>query len=226
MRVLRENFTELYVDAVRALQSGANYAALDRLICEAISERGIPLDSLEWIGFGVPMPAYGVDLDDPDFCTSHPDAVPVLECFGISAEPNPYRIDVPDCAYIAGQVIANDLATHTDQRYRQVGWLMAWLWSCSGNSSVDLDYESHCELQPLSWHPDDVAFGIEIIREAEQIMADALAGLAFIDRHPDVLTALQANVTRIYKALTRQQGKRTLPKVKLVWPWSPTRHVA
>ena len=63
-----------------------------------------------------------------------------------------------------------------------------------------------------------MAFGIEIIREAEQIMSDALAGLTWLNKQPDVLAALQANVKCIYKALARQQGKPRLPKVKLVWP--------
>src|SRR5690606_3714944 len=121
----------------------------DRLICGAISERGIPLDSLEWIGYGIPMPAYGVVLDDPEFHTAHPDTKLVLECFGISPEVNPYHITVPDCAYTAGRFIGADLEKHEDERYRQVAWLMQWLFSCSGNSSIDYSYEEHCEFQPL-----------------------------------------------------------------------------
>jgi hypothetical protein len=54
---------------VEAVRRGASYAELDHLICGAITERGIPLDNLEWIGFGIPMPAYGAVLEDPDFYT-------------------------------------------------------------------------------------------------------------------------------------------------------------
>ena len=134
LRVTRTAFPDVYMQAVDHLRQGASYADLDRLICGAISERGIPLDDLQWIGFGIPLPAYGVVLDDPDFYTSHPDTIPILECFGVSPEQNPYHITVPECIYTAGRLIAASLEGHDDERYRQVAWLMQWLFSCSGNS--------------------------------------------------------------------------------------------
>ena len=164
------------------------------------------------------MPAYGVMLDDPEFYTAHPDTIPVLACFGISPEPNPYHIDVPDFAYTAGRIIADDLQKHCDKRYQQVSWLMQWLFSCSGNSSIDFDYEAMCEFQTLSWDQEEVAFAITIIEEAEGIMADALEGLAFLNSQPDLLQALQHNVQRIYKAIDRQKGRRIEPEIRLKWP--------
>lgn len=156
-------------------------------------------------------------LDDPEFYTAHPDTKPVLECFGISPEPNPYHIDVPECAYTAGRFIAADLQRHDDERFRQIGWLMHWLFSSSGNSSVDYDYETMCEFQPLSWEADDLAFAIEIIEEADGIMADVLAGLAFLTSQPDLMKALQHNVRRIYKAINGRRGNVTKPRLRLNW---------
>jgi hypothetical protein len=218
LRIIRKAFPDLYAQAVEAVRRGASYAELDRMICGAIADRGIPLDDLEFIGFGIPMPAYGVMLDDPEFYTAHPDTIPVLACFGISPEPNPYHIDVPDCVYTAGRIIADDLQKHCDKRYQQVSWLMQWLFSCSGNSSIDFDYEAMCEFQPLSWDQEEVAFAITIIEEAEGIMADALEGLAFLNSQPDLLQALQHNVQRIYKAIDRQKGRRIEPEIRLKWP--------
>ncbi|MBZ0277129.1 MAG: hypothetical protein K8I60_13345 [Anaerolineae bacterium] len=218
LRVTRQAFPDVYAQAVEAVRRGASYAELDRLICGAITARGIPLDDLEWIGFGIPMPAYGVVLDDPDFYTAHPDTIPVLQCFGITREPNPYHVDVPDCAYTAGKLIAADLHEHADTCYRQVAWLLGWLFSCTGNSSIDYSDEEHSEFQPLSWDADDLAFAVEIIQEAETILADALAGLAFLNRRPDLLPALQHNVQRIYKAIEKTKGKPHEPHIRLAWP--------
>ncbi len=218
LRVTRQAFPDVYAQAVEAVRRGASYAELDRLICGAITGRGIPLDDLEWIGFGIPMPAYGVVLDDPDFYAAHPDTIPVLQCFGITPEPNPYHVDVPDCAYTAGKLIAADLHKHADARWRQVAWLLGWLFACTGNSSVDYSYEEHSEFQPLSWDADDLAFAVEIIQEAETILADALAGLASLSSRPDLLQVLQHNVQRIYKALEKMKGKPHEPHIRLAWP--------
>lgn len=218
LMVTRKAFPDVYIEAIQAIRQGASYPDLDRLICTAISTHGIPLENLEWIGFGIPLPAYGTVLDDPEFYTAHPDTKPVLECFGISPEPNPYHIDVPECAYTAGRFIAADLQSHDDERFRQIGWLMHWLFSSSGNSSVDYDYETMCEFQPLSWEADDLAFAIEIIEEADGIMADALAGLAFLTSQTELMKALQHNVRRIYRVLAKSKGKSHEPRLQLAWP--------
>lgn len=217
LHILRRAFPEIYSDALQASHQGASYADLDRFICTAIAAHGIPLDDLEWIASGIPLPAYGAALDDPDFYTAHPAVIPVLECFGVSPEPNPYLIDVPDCVYTAGRFIAADLQRHDDEHFRQIGWLLHWLFSSSGNSSVDYDYETMCEFQPLSWEADDLAFAIEIIQEADGIMADALAGLAFLTSQPELMQTLQDNAQRIYKAIERQKERQGDLKVHLSW---------
>jgi hypothetical protein len=150
LHVTRTAFPDVYAQAVDRLRQGASYADLDRLICGAISERRIPVDDLECIGFGIPLPAYGVALDDPDFYTTHPDTLPALACFGVSPEPNPDPITVPEWVHTAGRLIAADLEQHEDERYRQVSWLVQWLFALSGNTIVDWDYESLADIPPLS----------------------------------------------------------------------------
>jgi len=218
LRVTRMAFPDIYVQAVEAIRQGASYAELDRLICNAVTERGIPLENLEWIGFGVPMPAYGVELNDSDFYTTHPEVIPILACFGISPEPNPYHMTIPDCVYTAGRTIAADLEKHPDERDRQISWLMQWIFSYSNNSSIDLDYESMSEFQPLSWEKDELAFAIDIIEEAEGIMSDVLAGIDFLSSQPNLLTALERNIQSIYKALDKLKGKKDEPRIRLAWP--------
>ena len=144
--------------------------------------------------------------------------IPVLECFGISLQPNPYNIVIPDVTYKVADIIADNLLKQQEDHWRQVGWLLKWLFSCSGSSCVDLDYETMAEFQPLSWDTDDIAFAREIVEEADGIMSDVLAGLTWINRQPNVLAALQNNIRRIYKAIERQKGKKGKPHVQLKWP--------
>lgn len=162
------------------------------------------------------MPAYGVEMNDSDFYTTHPEVIPILACFGISPEPNPYHMTIPDSVYTAGRYIATDLENHPDERYRQISWLMQWLWSSSENSSIDLSYDEICEFQPLSWEKDEFEFAVAIIEEANGIMSDVLEGLEFLSNNPDLLTALQYNIQRIYKALEKQGDSEKL-KIRLKW---------
>jgi len=199
LHILRRAFPEIYFDALQAIRQGASYQRLDHLICDAIQAQGIPLDNLEWLPWGIPLPAYGVDLHNPDFYTTHPDVIPVLECFGISPEPNPYTIDISDVTYKVADIIVDDLLKQEDKHWQQIGWLLKWVFSCSGSSCVDLDYESMSELQPLSWDTEDIAFARELIAEADTIMADVHAGLTWISQNPTSLEVLSRNVQKIYQ---------------------------
>ena len=140
LHVTRRNFPDVYIDMLNALRTGQSYNAIDTLVCTAFNQKGIPLDSLEWLGWGIPLPAYGVELDDPDFWTTHPDAAPVLACFGVSPEPNPYRIEVPDVTYRVADAIANSLREQSDSTWKQTAELIEWLFGISGNSAIALSH--------------------------------------------------------------------------------------
>ncbi|MCI0420773.1 MAG: hypothetical protein L0312_16360, partial [Acidobacteria bacterium] len=72
LRVTRQTFPDIYAEAVEAVQAGATYNELDKLICHAFDAQGLPLDNLEFIGWGIPLPAYGVELEDLDCLREHP----------------------------------------------------------------------------------------------------------------------------------------------------------
>jgi hypothetical protein len=276
--ITRSAFPDIYAGAVERIRSGAAEKELDSFICGAISQRGIPLDNLEFLGYGIPLNACGIELSDPDLYAARPDLLPLVELFGIRPEPGHYNVEVPDCAYTAGRIIADnlvqqtdaglkqvgwalawlfscsgntlilcgidgakssnrstsreiripeqaytagrilaeDLATHTDARYRQVSWLLKWLFSCSGNSCVDWDDEMMSSMEPLSWSPEDIAFAIEMIQEADGIMADALAGSRWLLSEPALLLALWQNVRFLYKQLKKYPRRE--PCLHLEWP--------
>jgi len=211
--VTRRNFPDVYLDTLEALRTGQSYQAIDTLVCTAFNQQGIPLDSLEWLGWGVPLPAYGVELEDPDFWSSHPDAAPILACFGVSPEPNPYQIDVPDVTYRAAEIIESSLREQDDPRWQQVADLVSWLFGTCQNSSISMSYDLMAEIQPLSWEPDDVEFALEIITEAEAIMANALGALQTLNNDPSLLQILQANIQTLYQS----KGK-SHDRPQLTWP--------
>ncbi len=207
LRILRRAFPDIYFEALLAIRGGATYQRLDHLICDAVQLQGIPLENLEWLPFGIPLPAYGASLEDPDFYQTHPDTIPVLACFGISPDPNPYNIDIPDVDYKAAAIIADDLAKHPVEGWRQIAWLLRWLFSQSGNSSVDWDYEMMAEVQPLSWEPEDIEFARDIIEEADGIMADVAAALQWISQHPVVLDSLTHNIRKVYQKKGKENAR-------------------
>lgn len=216
LHVTRGAFPDIYAEVVERLRAGAGYAELDRVVCRAITARGIPLDDLEAMSWGVPLNAWGVDLEDPEFYAVHADLLPLLAPFGLTPpEEDAYRVDVPAGVYPAGRAIAASLLEQTEPALRQVGWAFGWLFSCTGNSVCDLDDPSLAEIPPLSWSPDDIAFAIELIAEAEGIMRDVQAGLKHLTNHPKWLTTLSENIELAYKM--RQKRSPKAGCVRLKW---------
>lgn len=215
LRVLRTAFPDVYVLAVDALRQGMSYSQMDQLICSEVTKCGLPIDHLEYFG-------YGASLEDPDFYTHHPDIRPIIELFDIDLDVDEYSVDVPHCTYTAGQLIAESLEEDADPRYRQLSRLMSWLFSCSGNSSIDYNDDAMCECQPLSWDQDDLEFALEIIREAEEIMSDVLVTLTWVQSDILIWTALKQNIQRIYRRLSDQPKGKNTTKITVTLMWPPT----
>jgi hypothetical protein len=207
LAVTRGAFPDIYAEAVERMRANAPYQQLDSLICKAITAKGIPMDSLETMSWGIPLVSFGVDLEDPEFYAVHSAALPALIPFGVDIpESETYSIDVPECLYAAGRAVAASLHEQHDPTLRQVGWLYARLFGCSGNSLCDLTIDELYELQPLSWSSDDIAFAVEMIEEADGIMSDAMAGLKHLTASPDLMAALERNIAHLYREF-RKKGK-------------------
>jgi hypothetical protein len=216
LAVTRGAFPDIYAEAVERMRSNAPHQEMDRLICQAITAKGIPIDDLEAMSWGIPLISLGVDLEDPEFYAVHSAALPALIPFGIDIpEAETYSIDVPECLYAAGRVVAASLQEQNDPALKQVGWLYSWLFGCSGNSLIDLTIEELYELQPLSWSPDDIAFAVEMIEEADGIMRDVQAALKHLTTSPDLLAMLERNITHLYREF-KKKGKLD-DRVRLDW---------
>jgi hypothetical protein len=169
------------------------------------------------MAYGIPLEAGGALLEDPDFYAHHPHVVPILALFGIHPEVDMYNIEVLDCVYTAGQIIADSLVKQDDEGLKQVGWALAWLFSSSGNSLIDYDDESLAEIPPLTWDGNDVAFALELIGEANGIIRDVNAGLQYFNLHPPFLLVLHKNVEAIYASFNHSTRRRRNSKVQLHW---------
>lgn len=218
--ILRRAFPDSYAQAVVACHQGAGYEELDRLICAEMTVRGIPLDTVECMAYGVPLPAYGVALHDPDFYASHPDLVPVLELLGVKVEDD-FSAEVPDHIHTISHQLMTSLIDHPEERYQQVGWLMGFLGSSTGNSSVDFSWDLMGGIQPLSWEPNDLEFAIAIIEEAEEIMESVRAGLQLFESNPTIRSALKHNIQRLHRSLaqpSKNKKERKKHVLRLHWP--------
>jgi hypothetical protein len=218
LRVMRRAFPDIYIDAVERIRAGATYHEIDSLICAAVNEKGIPLDNLEFVGYGIPMDAFGVELECADFYAEHPDLVPVLALFGVHSEPNYYHVGVSEAACRAGRAIAISLEKHSDLCYQDLGYLMQWLWSLSGNTLIDFSHEMLCEMPPLSWNADDLDLAIVIIEEANEMMESVERGIKFLQSQPTVMVALERNIKRLYRAIKKNGDTQKEIKLRLRWP--------
>lgn len=218
LHITRSVFPDIYAGAIECVRAGTTRAQLDRYICSEISRLGIPLDDLETMPYGIPLPAHGVELAQPELYTERPDLARILALFGIAAEPDGWRVEVPDAAYTAGRLLVKSLVNQEDERWKHVGCALAWLFSCTGNSLVDWDYESLAEVEPLSWDEDDVAFAIEIIKEADSILKDVETGLAVLRESSAAFQILTENVSRVRQKLVHRKEQNHEPNIRMEWP--------
>lgn len=213
LHILRGGLPDIYIEALQTIRYGATYGQLDSLICGGIQALGIPLDHLEYIFWGIPLPAYGMTWGDPDLPTDHPEVIPLLACFDVSTAPNTDGITIPQTTYEVADHIADDLLRQEHEGWRQVGWLVKWLFGLSNNSCVDWDQSTMDEMPPFSWDTDDLAFACEIIEEADGIMQDASDGMEWISQHPVMLEILTKNIQKVYK----KKGRHNV-QYQLEWP--------
>ena len=218
LSITRSVFPDIYAGAIERVRVGTTYSQLDGYISAEINKLGIPLDNLEYMPYGIPLPAHGVELSEPELYRERPDLARILSLFGIEAEPDDWRVEVPDAAYTVGRLVVKSLVNQGDERWEHIGYALAWLFSCTGNSLIDWDYETLAEVEPLSWDEEDVAFAIEMIKEADGMLKEVDAGLAVLKAYPDAFQILTENVNRVYQKLAKGKEQNREPNVRMEWP--------
>lgn len=189
LSVARMCFPTLYAQAVLAWQAGTPYAALESLLCDGISTYGIPIDDLDMLAYGIPLPAYGVSEEEP----FHDTARDIMRLFDVD---HPY--EGTETMWTTVRVLCLSLETVTTPQATWFHALLSWLWGVSGNTCVDSDPETLAEYEPLAWDADNIAFACDLIAEAETHMENVARAIEHIQRTPDILTQLCANLSRIH----------------------------
>jgi hypothetical protein len=203
--ILRRCFPELYVEAVAHLHRGISASDMETFLCEGFSKVGIPMDdgSLESIWWGIPLPSYGHNLDEADFHSSFPETLNILALFGIVLDEEG-EIHLPDMEAASDLAIClrQSLEAHIEkhEKLRQIFFAIGWLWGISRNSCVDMNNEEMMEIQPLDWNEQDIEFARHMIKEAHEIMDDALAGIEYLNEDAPAFALLQANLDSLENA--------------------------
>ena len=227
LEITRHSFTDVYAGAISLLRAGAHESEIDGYICREIEQKGIPLESIEFMGAGIPLEAAGVILKNPYLYSDHAGLVPIVELFGIHVDGNEgdeeedeemYRDDddefedsdvfIPQGAHEVGRAIASSLANLDEQdnpEWDRVGWLMQWLFSCSGNTLIDCTLNDLMNMEPMGWNRDDVDLATEMIAEVNPIMISVRMGIELLQNCPDMMQTLARNIARVTRALKKEK---------------------
>ena len=188
--VSRRCFPQVYVEAVEALHQNQTANQIEYIITTGIERAGIPVEHLETLCWGIPVPAYGIYLDDPEFHTDHPDTLPILECFGFDSE----TLNMPSHAYDIAYVIETSLQAQERESCTHAAVLLSWVFSTSANTVIGHTYEEILEYEPLQWIPDDVEFAIYMISEANDLLSQAMTAIQYLNDAPAARKQLHQNI--------------------------------
>ena len=184
--VTRHCFPDIYARTISKIRAGMSMRKVLAFIDDEIEQQtGIPTSQFEEgyaYAYGIPMPWYGFEIDDPDFREHYEDEWYLVKLFGgqIDEENDSYAttMDLPDNVWSIAYVLRWSLWEYRHSSLHEtLMHAIAYVFSCSGNSSVDFSHEVGYEFQPLQWIPEDVEFATVICHEAGDIMLSAHIGL-------------------------------------------------
>lgn len=219
LHILRHCMPELYVDTIGKLHEGMDRSSLENFVCGAVTQKGIPLDYIDQMRFGIPLTPVGVDFDDIDTYEHHPEFLPLLDAFGVKLE----DIDAVDTRNIRtrARLISENLYHQSDPDWKKVGSLIDWVFSCSGNTLIDCTDEDLSEMQePLWWDSENVALAIEMHDEADLCLDESKAALAWLQDHPEGLEIITANLPTVIEYIEANKGKAQFHGSKISLEWA------
>ena len=206
--IARECFPDLYAHAVQALHQGTSATQLERAICQYLTAYGIPIDYLDGIVYGIPLPAYGCCLFSEEEDALPAVLLPLLTAFGVDQDELTYPDEAPELAWM----VMEGLHALPSPLAHSLGWMVGWLWGITGNVCVDLEDELLNEYDPLPWTHEGVAHARALIAEAHTLMEEVQAGCDALTHRPDLLSALETAVQTahtLYHTTALPKGTRT-----------------
>lgn len=223
--ITRSAFPHVYADLVAARAGGADEPALETIALKGFANAGLMVDTLEGLASGIPLVACGVVLDDLATYQHHPELVALLDWFGITLHiEDTHSLEIDSTVIRAGAALAEALTGQATGLWQDVGWWLGWAFSATGNTLIDDDHESLCEIPPLTWTPDDIAFAAQMIAEAHTVMEAACRARDWLQATPDAVMTLQRLIRQTRRGLQKhnrindkrpkgQKEKRYVPRL-------------
>lgn len=234
LRICRVCFPTIYTSTSQLIVRGATQDEIERHVCDSFNAYlATPIEDILEIPQGIPVQPMGICFWDYDFWEQHHNLHPFLADFGITEKGvNEDSLKFADVEPIAA-VLKHSLEQQPGDTYLKIVHLLEWVFSASGNTSIDMSAEEFYEsgIAPLDWTPDNIAFMNEIHKEAEAIIAEAEQGLELLLSDPELHTVFRQNLRLVKRTLARQaksskqKGKShdnaTRFTKRLQWPERP-----
>ncbi|GAB5426326.1 MAG: hypothetical protein Crog4KO_34730 [Crocinitomicaceae bacterium] len=215
--ICRRVFPAIYIEVIIQLRSGQSIEQMDRFICEKISAEGIPIDYIEQMPWGIPLHVYGIDLEDEDTYSTHPELKDILDLLGVTFSNERYGLTISRPSYEMGEYLVESLEKETHPIYEDVAQALSWIFSLCRNTIVSATYEDICEMESLQWNEYDVEFAKHMIQEAEEIMCQAVIGLSIISEDVEIRKELKKNSRKVQQYIERKKKNDSVKAIRLKW---------
>ncbi len=213
LSVTRHCFPAVYHTAIAQLRTGIPFAVVLEQMASGIDDAGIPVSDC-FLDFSLPtyIPLMSAAVQyDTQWLDRHREVLYVIQYIEGEWQPDDdrayYERDLSKETYDIARTLYWSLQHQPDPRYRDhLACLIIWTFGISGNTLIDCDDEAIWEFTPLEWEPDQVAFAIDMIEEATEMVDHAQHGGDLLRHNLTVNLALLDNIERI-RTVIRQKGR-------------------
>ena len=216
--ICRDLFPAVYSGAVQRLWQGVDESTLENYLCDGINAHLVmKLESLEGIQYGLPIEVLGVNYREEEFFERYPHLADLLADFGITPNSPPNDEAVQQ----AVRQVFESLERQPGTTYSDVRWLLAWLFSGSGNTCLDMSPEDFWDagIEALDWSSENLAFMNDMATEAQMLLEAARRGLDALQTDAALRQALRHNVRRLMTP--ERPGRKEYAHDCLRWPDRP-----
>jgi hypothetical protein len=220
LRVTRRCFPQIYARAIQKIRAGeANEPVTDFIALAIQKKTQIPVDQYvePYIYcYGIPLPYYGIDIEDPQELIDRPGLAQLARLLGaslpdsLSAYRRCWQTDFWSSSQSVVWATADALRWSLwQERHRplhdDLQLAIAYAFADTGNSCADFTWDDGASMPPLDWTPANVEFAEAMIREAHELLDRAHSGLSHIATDPAVRTTLGRQISRIHHHINQLQ---------------------
>jgi len=219
MSICRSLFPDVYGQINRLRLQGHSNKQQATYLLDGINQHLInPLRYLSDITGGVPIAWLGIDRRDIQNYADCACYRSIYQRFGITISSDDDDHNPWNEAQKIADLLSNSLNEHATDDHQGLAALLGWLFSTSGNSSVDYDYETADEghTEALEWTADNITQVNEITQEAHLWLKQAEHGSRLFKADASFRRQLSKNIKVIKTYLKKEPYGQHLPQLK--WP--------